>query len=201
MGELIVYRKYMQRKRAAEGVIIEYRDSSGIHLAKQTHLDASHSIIPGMCMVEFNEGGSGFIIKALRNPITIKNPQGKKYILGLLLTVSHILCNTTTFEPTKKSFRCKIDRLIDAEAIYLRNFMNECTETLISQTNGNSFVYPGDLTLCLVVSDRKKRLNDIPIAHHTEITERMPVFVAGFQKIQKNTSTATQSLVVNLLMK
>ena len=123
-----------------------------------------------------------------------KSPK-KKYILGLLLTASHILCNATTFEPTKKSFRCKIDRLINAEAIYLRNFKKEFTETLISQTNGNSFVYPGDLALCLVVSDRKKMLNDIPIADHTKITERMPVIVADFQNTHKTTSTATHSLV------
>ena len=46
----------MQRKRTAGGVIFGYRDSSGIHLTKQTHLDPNHTIIPGMCMVEFNEG-------------------------------------------------------------------------------------------------------------------------------------------------
>ena len=60
--------------------------------------------------------------------------------------------------------------------------MKECSETLVSQTNGNSFVYPGDLALCLVVSDARYKLNDIPIANHTEINERMPVYVAGFPK-------------------
>ena len=124
----------------------------------------------------------------------VKSPR-QKHILELFLIASHILCDTTTFEPTKKSFKCKIDRLFDAEAIYLRNFMKECTETLISQTNGDSFVYPGDLALCLVVSDRKKMLNDIPIADHTKITERMPVIVADFQNTHKTTSTATHSLV------
>ena len=130
---------------------------SGIHLTKQTHLDPNHTIIPGMSMVEFNEGAQAFH-KSYPKPYYNQKSPKKKYILGLLLTASHILCNATTFEPTKKSFRCKIDRLINAEAIYLRNFKKEFTETFISQTNGNSFVYPGDLALCLVVSDRKRGL-------------------------------------------
>ena len=41
-------------------------------------------------MAKFKDGGSGFIIKALKNPIIIKNRQETRYILGLILTPGHV---------------------------------------------------------------------------------------------------------------
>ena len=93
MKDILVYPNYMSRKKVVGDVTFRSRDGSGGQLTKQAHLDPDHAVIPEKFMVEFNEGGSGFIVKALKKPITIKSNQGKKCILGLLLSAGHVLCD------------------------------------------------------------------------------------------------------------
>ena len=181
MGDYIVYPHHMQRNPTVGDVTFGDRESSGIHISKYTKLDPKFKIIKKHFVLEFKEGGTGFIVNALQNPIIIKTEQGKRHILGLILTAGHVVCDTITFKPIRKSFRCIVNDF-EADAVFLRSFMQDYPEPMISESNGNAFVYPGDLALCLLVSAKKRKLQHIPIASHSEILRGMSVIIAGYPK-------------------
>ena len=134
-------------------------------------------MIPKSLLIEFKTGGTGFIIEAFKNPIKIH----KQFVVGLVLTAGHVVCDTTTFEPTSSEISCFLDK-DPVEAIFIQSFMKTFSHPMTSGSNGNSFVYSGDLALLLLICDKKLKSFKLEIANQFEIKTGMPVIAVGFPK-------------------
>ena len=105
-------------------------------------------MIPKSLLIEFKNGGTGFIIEAFKNPIKIH----KQFVVGLILTAGHIACDTTTFKPISE-FSCYLDNY-PVKAIFIQSFMKTFSLPMTSGSNGNNFVYSGDIALLLLICDK-----------------------------------------------
>lgn len=70
-------------------------------------------------------------------------------------------------------------------AIILKTFMATYSNEMISKTNGNTFIYSGDLAILLLLSEEIK-LSRFKISNPNEIMENSQVIVAGFPKKPEN---------------
>ena len=64
------------------------------------------------------------------------------------------MSDTSTFKPDSDMLECIIDDKRQ-HAFFLKSFMEDYRNPMISSTSGNYFVYSGDIALLLLVSNKK----------------------------------------------
>ena len=175
MYEAMVYPSHMLRRKTAGDVTFGFNDRFGIHVNKITYRDPDGRVIPKSFVVKFVRGGSGFVIKKLPHAISI----GTGYIIGIIITAGHVVCDTSSHIPDYKSFSCKIDDK-DFEAIFFKSFMKEHTEPMLSFTSKNFFIYSGDIALLFLFSKKKVKLTQLEISRPNEINIDSDIVIMGY---------------------
>ena len=172
MSEYLVYPSYMQKNKTAGDMTFGFKDSTGIHIDKVTCLDPKGKYIPKSLVLDFQRGGTCFVIKSFDKPIKIQG----RYITGILITASHCVSDTSTFKPDSDMLECIIDDKRH-HAFFLKSFMEDYRNPMISSTSGNYFVYSGDIALLLLVSNKKVKFHCLPFGsfHDIRITEEVKV--------------------------
>ena len=183
MYEAMMYPSHMTRKRTAGDVAFGTCDGSGIHLSKVTYRDSEFKVIPKALVVKFDRGGSGFVIKRFPHPIRID----KRFIIGIIITACHVVCDTSSLLPDYKFFQCSIDGA-GFEALFFTSFMKEFNEPMYSFTSKHFFVYPGDAALLFLISKKKFKLNELKIAQPCEIKISDDIIIAGYPVKPENLS-------------
>ena len=89
----------MQRKYTAGDITFGSKDQTGIHLKKITYLPRRDHFFSKGFVLQFQTGGTAFVIKKFKKPIEVLN----EYALGILLT-AHCLCDPNNFTPDFSRF-------------------------------------------------------------------------------------------------
>lgn len=175
MYEAMIYPSHMLKKKTVGDVTFASSDGTRFRLNKVTYQDPSGKIIPKNFIVKFTSGGSGFVIKNLCQKIKI----GTDFIIGIIITAGHVVCDPSSHLPDSDTFTCKIDSKM-FEALFLKSFMKEFQPPMLSVTSSNFFVYPGDVALLFLVAKKKYKLTELEIARSTEINFDSKVLLAGY---------------------
>ena len=164
----------MTRNIGFGGVLIrETRPASAI--VKQISKHSSNQVI-AISTVEFVNGGSGFLI-AVNHRTKAKNT----YVLGLIITAAHVVCDIGTSIPSKTEFTVKLEET--CTALFLKEYSGLFTEEMHSETFCNEYSYgmPGNAAILLLTS-----LKQETIAHY-EINECISVgILALYQDTQRS---------------
>ena len=90
---------FMRRKHTAGDITFGSKDQTGIHLKKITYLPRRDHFFSKGFVLQFQTGGTAFVIKKFKKPIEVLN----EYALGILLT-AHCLCDPNNFTPDFSRF-------------------------------------------------------------------------------------------------
>ena len=179
-----------ERKQTVGDVAFGRMSSTGIQIDKITFLDKTNRIIPEKFMVKFNQGGSGFMLNKLKIPIQVNN----EFIIGIIITAGHCVCDTSTFIPKEDSYECTINNKVH-NAVFLKSFMDDFMKLMISASNQNYFIHSGDLALLLLKSPKIISLNSFPLASNEDVRIGSKVYLAGYPVRPENLLNCCPSLV------
>ena len=132
---------------------------------RQTSKHSGNPVIENST-VEFVNGGSGFLI-AVNHRTKAKNT----YVLGLIVTAAHVVCDIGTAIPSKTEFTVKLESGEACTAFFLKEYSKLFTEKMYSETFGTEYSYgiPGNAAILLLTSLKQEE-----IAHY-EINECISV--------------------------
>ena len=162
----------MQRKRTAGDITFGTRDHSGIHLEKVTYVPGKNHPLSKNLVFKLQNRGTAFLVHKFKKIIKINN----EFALGLLLTAGHCVCDPNKLTPDDTRFQCN-DKF---EAVFLKSFMADFNYPMMSMTNNNYFVYPGDLALLLLTTKEKSIPKVSSLEIDTAITFGSEITVAGY---------------------
>ena len=131
--------------------------------------------IPGTT-VKFCSGGSGFLVST-RQSLKI----GSTFIQGLILTAAHIVCDVLTNQPTEDYFCVKLENGEYCDAFFLKSYLADYPEELVSRTTGCEYCLPGDVAVLVLTSKNDLSLNSYDLYIGDRPTEGN-CFVSGYPK-------------------
>ena len=147
---------------------------------RQTSKHSGNPVIANST-VEFVNGGSGFLIA-----VNHRTKANNTYVLGLIVTAAHVVCDIGTAIPSKTEFTVKLESGEACTALLLKEYSRLFTEEMHSETFGteNSYSIPGNAAILLLTSLRQE------VIAHYEINECISVgnttTISGYPKKPAN---------------
>ena len=127
-------------------------------------------------MVKFCTEGSGFLVST-RQSLRI----GSKFIPGLILTAAHVVCDVLTYQPTEDYFFVELENGELCYAFFLKSYLVDYPEELVSRTTGCEYCLPGDVAVLVLTSEDDLSLNSYDLYIGDPPTEGN-CFVSGYPK-------------------
>ena len=172
--EELMFSMHMLRPYGIGGVLLTQRSESGVLILKNEPRDYPCSgSIPGTT-VKFCSGGSGFLVST-RQSLKI----GSTFIPGLILTAAHVVCDTLTYQPSKKFFWVELENGKLCRAFFLKSYLADYPEKLVSRTTGCEYCLPGDVAVLVLTSEDDLSLNSYDLYIGDRPTEGN-CFVSGY---------------------
>ena len=157
-------------------ILLTQKTPSGLLTTKNPlHIPCSGSI-PNTT-IKFASGGSGFLVST-RQSLKI----GSSFILGLILTAANVVCEVLTNEPKNNSFGVKLENGQWCEAYFLKSYLDEFSQELISETMGCEYCLPSDVAVLLLTSSNDLSLNSYNL--HLDPPPSLSCFISGYLKNQ-----------------
>ena len=125
-------------------------------------------------MVKFGSEGSGFLVST-RQSLKI----GSTFIPGLILTAAHVVCDVLTNQPSKKFFWVELENGELCYAFFLKSYLADYPEELVSRTTGCEYCLPGDVAILVLTSEDDLSLNSYDLYIGDRPTEGS-CFVSGY---------------------
>lgn len=140
-------------------VVLRKKNSTGILFEEPTVelLKKKKSVII------HEEGGSGFIVKKFEKPFKIKGL--RLYALGFVLTAAHTCYNFLNCKPNKAIINCGFleNEIGKMQLIPIKNWLKDSADEIFA-SNGNAYCLPGDVAICLLVSNSKSiEIEELPL--------------------------------------
>ena len=152
--EELMFPMHMLRPYGFGDVLLTQRSESGVLILKNEPRDCPCSgSIPGTT-VKFCSGGSGFLVST-RQSLRI----GSTFIPGLILTAAHVVCDVLTNQPTEDYFCVKLENGECCDAFFLKSYLADYPEELVSRTTGCEYCLPGDVAVLVLTSKNDLSLN------------------------------------------
>ena len=172
--EELMFPMHMLRPYGFGGVLLTQRSELGVLILKnepQTY--PCSGSIPGTT-VKFCSGGSGFLVST-RQSLRI----GSTFIPGLILTAAHVVCDVLTNQPSKKFFCVELENGKLCRAFFLKSYLADYPEKLVSRTTGCEYCLPGDVAVLVLTSKNDLSLNSYDLYIGNRPTEGS-CFVSGY---------------------
>ena len=125
-------------------------------------------------MVKFGSEGSGFLVSTCQS-LRI----GSKFIPGLILTAAHVVCDVLTYQPTEDYFFVELENGELCYAFFLKSYLVDYPEELVSRTTGCEYCLPGDVAVLVLTSEDDLSLNSYDLYIGDRPTEGN-CFVSGY---------------------
>ena len=155
-------------------VLLTQRTPSGLLTTKNPLPVPCSGSIPNTT-IKFASGGSGFLVST-RQSLKI----GSSFILGLILTAANVVCEVLTNEPKNNSFGVKLENGQWCEAYFLKSYLDEFSQELISETMGCEYCLPSDVAVLLLTSSNDLSLNSYNL--HLDHPPILNCFISGYPK-------------------
>ena len=172
--EELMFPMHMLRPYGFGDVLLTQRSESGVLILKNEPRDCPCSgSIPGTT-VKFCSGGSGFLVST-RQSLRI----GSTFIPGLILTAAHVVCDVLTNQPTEDYFWVELENGKVRRAFFLKSYLADYPEELVSRTTGCEYCLPGDVAILVLTSEDDLSLNSYDLYIGDRPTEGN-CFVSGY---------------------
>ena len=125
-------------------------------------------------MVKFSSEGSGFLVSS-RQSLKI----GSIFIPGLILTAAHVVCDVLTNQPSKNYFCVELENGELCYAFFLKSYLVDYPEELVSRTTGCEYCLPGDVAVLVLTSEDNLSVNSYDLYIGDRPTEGN-CFVSGY---------------------